>query len=177
MRRGFDGRLYVNTGTAAAPEWSLVDCVDDVEILDDSEQLDSSIRDGESTKARGLLSVKLSFAVDSSANETGVVETLLVASRDRDGFADFFLADTDAAAGAAGVRLLGLVTQTDSQPAGGRWLRKFEAVPCRASGDWLDEGVAPLASYTVPGEADNTIDTETGDPLETEAGAEILLEI
>lgn len=181
MRRGFEGNIYCNTGTAAAPVWSEIDVTDDVVIEDDSEQIETTVgrsKDGRATKARGLASLKLSLTVESAANAPEVVAALLTAARERDAVADLFLSDGDASEGSTGVRMLACLVLTDSQPLGGRWVWKFDAMPSRAVGDWLDEGVAPLAPYTVPETGDGEpITTEAGDELTTEADDPILLEV
>ena len=86
MRRGFEGNVFINTGSAASPTWLPVDVVDDVTIEDDSEQHGTEHRGqrGNATKARGLLSLKVSFAVESDANAPEVIAALLTAARERD---------------------------------------------------------------------------------------------
>jgi hypothetical protein len=179
MRRGFEGNVFINTGSAASPTWLPVDVVDDVTIEDDSEQHGTEHRGqrGNATKARGLLSLKVSFAVESDANAPEVIAALLTAARERDAVADFLLTDSDAAPGVIGFRLLACVVLTDSQPAGGRWLWKFDAMPTRPVGDWLAAEIAPLALYAVPETEAVPLLLESGESLDTETGEPFILEV
>lgn len=154
MRRGFEGNIYCNTGSASSPTWTEVDAVGDVTIEDDSEIIDTTVRstNGIKTSARGLLSVKTSIVLESEASpDSGSpLAKLRAAAKLRDGFVDLFFSNTNAASGATGVRALLLVTRTDEQKMGDRWTEKFDLTPARATGDWITANVAPLnQSYTV----------------------------
>ena len=74
-------------------------------------------------------------------------------------------------------RLLACVVLTDSQPAGGRWLWKFDAMPTRPVGDWLAAEIAPLALYAVPETEAVPLLLESGESLDTETGEPFILEV
>lgn len=147
MRYGFDGNIYFNVGTAAAPNWGdPIDTVGDPTIEDDSDKIDTTVKstNGVKTTGRGLVSRNCEIELESNAAPTGFEAALIAASRTRNGFVDLFFSDTGIEDGAKGFRMLALVTMSDPRKIGDRWVRKYELSPARASGDWLTEGVPPL---------------------------------
>ena len=175
MLHGFEANLYLNTGTAAAPLWSLLDVAGEVVIDDGSDEAATTTRRtrGDATAARSLALRSVAFSLLADDDPPAAVVALLDAALARAGVADFFLSDSDAAPGAAGLRLVALPTLADRQPIADCWRYYFEAVPTRSTFH-AAAGIKPLGPYIVPAppataallaEWTAALLSETGQPL------------
>jgi hypothetical protein len=186
-RNGYEQTLAINTGTATAPTWSVVDVAGDASIDDDSDEVSVGRRSAEDRKqaARSLVSRGIAFAIEAPTTAAGSTPParLLAASRSRDGIVDVCAFDSATVAGGVvtegrGIRFAALVKHTDDQPLGGdRWLANFELKPGRRPSSWIAAALPAIDfNYVRSLLAPVELLTEGGVALLTEADVPLLTE-